>query len=111
PQSLYADFFDITWNSPLYEGRIMVPFLGTSLEDVIAKGELEIVYHDGRFVFKYYNNVFPLQPLSYEVILKNGTGEMPVPVQQLVVQLPKSEDRHVYHERWNEFLLQLKSLY
>lgn len=111
PQSVYADFFDVTWNSPLYEGRIMVPFLGGTLEEVIEKGALQVAYSNGRFVFQYYDNVFPLQPLSYETILLNEDGKTPVPVQQLIAQIPKDEKRRAYSEKWNELLLQLKALY
>ena len=52
-QSIYAVFFDITWTSPLFKGRLMVPFLGDSLEAVIKKSELKLSYQNGRFVFKY----------------------------------------------------------
>src|SRR6478672_9423009 len=38
-RSLYAPFFDVVWNTPLPDERIMVPFLGSALEEVIRKGE------------------------------------------------------------------------
>lgn len=43
-QSTYADFFDTTWTSDLYKGRLMVPFLGATLEEVCDKQELSLVY-------------------------------------------------------------------
>ena len=49
PQSEYASFFDIAWNSSLFEGRLMVPFLGNSLDEVIKKKELTLAYQDQRF--------------------------------------------------------------
>jgi maltooligosyltrehalose synthase len=36
--SRYAPFFDVAWNSSLFQGHIMVPFLGSPLEDVIKTG-------------------------------------------------------------------------
>ncbi|MBC8033587.1 MAG: malto-oligosyltrehalose synthase, partial [Chitinophagaceae bacterium] len=35
--SPYADFFDIVWDSPLYDGRIMVPFEGSELESLLRE--------------------------------------------------------------------------
>src|SRR6478672_9426868 len=34
-KSLYASFFDVVWNTPLPDERLMVPFLGSTLDDVI----------------------------------------------------------------------------
>ncbi len=35
--SVYAGYFDIIWDSPLYEGRIMVPFQGSELESFLKE--------------------------------------------------------------------------
>src|SRR5438067_5446123 len=40
-QSVYASYFDITWNSRLFKGRLMAPFLSKSLQEVIEDGELK----------------------------------------------------------------------
>src|SRR5829696_2186687 len=55
-QSVYASFFDVAWNSELYQGHIMVPFLGSPLEQVINKSELQIAYIDQRLVLQYYES-------------------------------------------------------
>ena len=110
PQSLYAPYFDVAWNSKIYHGRIMVPFLGASLEDVIKNGELTIAYENQRFVFKYYESSYPLQPKSYATILQAADEEPSQAVLQLLAQLPKMEDEQSYAERWNEIRLQLAAL-
>ncbi|HZF64913.1 MAG TPA: alpha-amylase family glycosyl hydrolase [Chitinophagaceae bacterium] len=69
-QSVYAAFFDVSWTGLLYKGRIMVPFLGATLEQVIQNNELKIAYQEGRFVFQYFDSVYPLNPRSYAGILQ-----------------------------------------
>ncbi len=59
-QSEYASVFDITWDSPVCDGKIMVPFLGSNLSDVIHNGELKVEYVEPRFVLKYYESIYPL---------------------------------------------------
>ena len=31
PQSIYAGYFDTVWSDPFYKGRLMVPFLGSTV--------------------------------------------------------------------------------
>ncbi|MFL5809043.1 MAG: malto-oligosyltrehalose synthase, partial [Flavisolibacter sp.] len=110
PQSQFGSFFDITWSDPSYKGRLMVPFLGATLDEVIANSELKIDYRDQRLVFKYYDATYPLQPLSYVDILKPNDQETPDAVKQLMLQLPKMEDEKDYAEAWSEMRLQLAGL-
>src|SRR5690606_20509116 len=49
--SPYAPFFDIA-----SEEKLMVPFLGSSLENVIEQGELKIAIENGKPVFKYFES-------------------------------------------------------
>ena len=101
PQSQYASFFDITWSDPSFSGRLMVPFLGAPVEDTIKNGELKIAYEEQRFVFKYFDAVYPLQPLSYSVILQSSKQKQPDAIVQLLAQLPKMEEAQAYSESWN----------
>ena len=110
-QSRYAVFFDSPFSDSLFEGRIMVPFLGNTLEQVIEKNELLIAYHNGRFVFKYYDAAYPIQPLSYQEILKAGRERCPVAIKQLIGQVPVQEDKEEYAKAWDEFKIQLAGLH
>ena len=110
PQSLYASFFDEAWTSQLYQGRLMVPFLGKDLEETIRQGELKIVYSGKRFAFDYFGNQYPLQPHTYQTILEAHKGRTPESVRQLIRQIPKSEDAPTYATQWEEYLLQLEGL-
>jgi malto-oligosyltrehalose synthase/4-alpha-glucanotransferase len=109
PQSTYAAFFDVAWNSKLYHGRIMVPFLGSSLEDVIKNGELKVAYENQRLVLKYYDSTYPVQPKSYATILQ-AAGDAPQAIQQLLQQSPKTEEEETHTQQWNEMRLQVAAL-
>ncbi|GAA1988406.1 malto-oligosyltrehalose synthase [Terrabacter lapilli] len=61
-QSAYASWFDVDWDAQ--EGRILLPVLGSSLEEVLAAGEITLGEHEGEPVVTYYDHVFPLAPGS-----------------------------------------------
>ncbi|RIV23879.1 malto-oligosyltrehalose synthase [Fibrisoma montanum] len=110
--SYYAQFFDIAWNSELYHGRLMVPFLGSPLDEVIQQGELTVAYQEDRFVFSYFDSVYPLHLRSYATVLL-ADGEKNQAVQQLLVQLEQIhqiDDQDAYATRFVELRLQLASL-
>ncbi|MER7073948.1 malto-oligosyltrehalose synthase [Terrabacter sp. NPDC000476] len=58
--SAYATWFDVDWDAQ--DGRILMPVLGSSLDDVLADGELELGEHEGEAVVRYYDHVFPVAP-------------------------------------------------
>jgi len=112
-QSIYASFFDVGWNSTVYEGRIMVPFLGAELEQVIANNELQVAYVNNKLVLQYYESAYPLNPRSYATILEQGEKQLEA-MQQLLAQMQaikETEDAKAYSQGWDEWLLQLASLY
>ncbi|HVK97923.1 MAG TPA: alpha-amylase family glycosyl hydrolase, partial [Flavisolibacter sp.] len=110
-QSKYADFFDISWTSKLFKGQVMVPFLGSTLEEVIEKGELQLSYEQGRMVLKYYESFYPLHLRSYLKLF--NTDPPNDAIKQLVKQIDaihKIEDAEIISKNWDELLLQLSSL-
>jgi malto-oligosyltrehalose synthase/4-alpha-glucanotransferase len=66
--SAYASFFDIFWDSGIYGGRIMAPFLNGSLKDAIDKAELKLEYENGGFMLRYFDNKFPACKRSTHMI-------------------------------------------
>ena len=58
--SAYARWFDVDWDAQ--GGRILLPVLGSPLEDVIAAGELSVGEHEGEPAVRYYDHVFPIAP-------------------------------------------------
>ncbi|HEY3404737.1 MAG TPA: alpha-amylase family glycosyl hydrolase, partial [Ohtaekwangia sp.] len=109
--SMYASFFDLAWTSDLFQGKLSVPFLGGSLEDVLFNKEIQIEYHQQRLVFRYYENTYPLHPRSYAYILQDP--DAPESIQNLVRQigeLHQLEDNLTYAMRWHELVLQFQAL-
>jgi malto-oligosyltrehalose synthase/4-alpha-glucanotransferase len=110
-QSIYTDFFDITWTTKLFKGKVMVPFLGGSLDEVINNNELKLSYEDGRFVLKYYESWYPLKIYSYLTVL--AAAESNDAIQSLLEQVNNShklEEAADLKKSWDEVLLQMQSL-
>ena len=112
-KSKYAAFFDISWTGKIFHGRIMVPFLGSSLSEVIKNKEIKIDYQQQRLVFNYFDGYYPLNNLAYTSILSQCSKEPSDAIQSLLDQvqtLKQVEDPTIYGLEWNEFLLQFSSL-
>jgi malto-oligosyltrehalose synthase/4-alpha-glucanotransferase len=62
--SAYASYFDL-WKK---DGRIMAPFLGSSLGEAIEKEELKLMCEGQRIVFSYFDRHFPLHASSGETV-------------------------------------------
>ncbi len=110
-QSIYSSFFDTAWSSDLFTGKLMVPFLGASLEDVINNNELKLGYEDGRLCLNYYSSCYPLKAGSYATVLKLAKENDAI--DSLLKQtddLHKTEEVEKFGKGWDELLLQLGSL-
>jgi (1->4)-alpha-D-glucan 1-alpha-D-glucosylmutase len=60
--SRFAGAFDIDWDAPGCDGKIVLPVLDGRLADVIARGELRAVAEAGEPALAYYGRRFPLAP-------------------------------------------------
>jgi (1->4)-alpha-D-glucan 1-alpha-D-glucosylmutase len=72
PSSVYASFFDIDFR-PIkreLENKVLLPVLGDHYGRVLEAGELRVAFDAGAFTLHYYDNVFPLGPRSYPLILE-----------------------------------------
>ncbi|MBW3541154.1 MAG: malto-oligosyltrehalose synthase [Planctomycetes bacterium] len=74
PASQYARWFDIDWRlpDPKSFGRVLVPILGQPLPRVLAAGEIRVVWFEGRFIVRYWDHVFPLDPATVPAICRFG---------------------------------------
>lgn len=107
--SRYASFFDIIWDSKVYDGRLMVPFLGSRLEETIEKGEIKLSSDENGFYLSYYDNHYPLNPRSYATILRQRK-RFPPEIKQVIKEidaLDSIEDTNAYSEKWNEIKSQI----
>lgn len=62
--SLYDDYFD---KNP--DESLMAPFLGSSLEEVLEREEINIVYSQGKLQLSYFESEYPLNYTGYYDIL------------------------------------------
>ncbi|MDA8169676.1 MAG: malto-oligosyltrehalose synthase [Nitrospiraceae bacterium] len=76
--SAYANFFDIDW-TPLKQSlreKVLLPVLGEQYGKVLESGELRLNFKDGSFFISYYENTFPVEPCSYELVLRHRLEEL-----------------------------------
>src|SRR3954469_22000777 len=62
--SRFAHFFDIEWHPVKDElaDKVLIPILGDQYGEVLERQELTLVYADGAFHIKYYEEVLPVAP-------------------------------------------------
>ncbi|HEU4628321.1 MAG TPA: alpha-amylase family glycosyl hydrolase, partial [Gemmatimonadaceae bacterium] len=72
--SPWARWFDIDWHAASDEvrGRVLLPVLGARLGEVLARGELSLRRQGWDLVVAYYENTFPLDPLTWPRVLGLG---------------------------------------
>ncbi len=106
--SEYAEFFDIGWTGP-----IMVPFLGNSLDEIVAKDELKLVFEEDQLRLKYWDSSYPLQPLSYATLLsyQDAPNETIKSFINQVESLRQISDKKEFSAKWKEVALQFNSLH
>lgn len=80
PASRYADWFDIDWHPPVpgMDGKLLVPFLGTSYAEALARGDLELKADGDGFAVWAYGDAekLPVRPEDAEELLqRHGSAE------------------------------------
>ena len=75
PSSPYAAYFDIDWHprKPELEGKVLLPLLGEQYGRVLERGELVLVYDDGRFFLDYHETRLPVAPAPTAAVLRLAT--------------------------------------
>lgn len=71
--SKYHNFFDVDWNHPArrLKDKILAPFLATSYEEALKKGDIKLAYQeDHGFIIKYKNLKFPVKTEFSQDILR-----------------------------------------
>ena len=112
-QSVFATYFDIAWNSGLFQGKLMLPFLSKDSEEMIDAGEVKAVYDVSRFALDFDGQKFPLNLRSYTTLFQN-IEEKSQALTQLLGQLEEMnrvEDAPTFSLHWDEWTMQLRALY
>ena len=109
--SEYASYFDIDFDHPDFGGKIIIPFLGSSVEEALKKGEIQVSVRNGRIVFQYYDFIFPVNDESLISYLKE---EINPNLKLLATKLKKHglsyDEAHSVVEAFNEDISKLKEL-
>ncbi|MGK7397480.1 MAG: malto-oligosyltrehalose synthase [Candidatus Cyclobacteriaceae bacterium M3_2C_046] len=73
-RSRFHTYFDINWDhpNPDLQHKLLVPFLGSSLEEILSKGELKLVFETRGFTLKYFDNEYPVSVESYHQLMVLG---------------------------------------
>jgi (1->4)-alpha-D-glucan 1-alpha-D-glucosylmutase len=58
--SAYAHWFDVEWDAPGADGRLVLPVLGATPAEAVASGDLTIVEEDGQARIAYFDDRFPV---------------------------------------------------
>lgn len=72
PDSAYYHYFDIDWEQ---SGKVMAPFLGSPLEEVISNKELQLEVSKKGFLLVYFDHKYCAAARSYAVILGKDLGD------------------------------------
>jgi (1->4)-alpha-D-glucan 1-alpha-D-glucosylmutase len=75
PGSRYARAFDIDWDAPGLEGKVLAPFLGDQPAAALQKGELKLVRENGQLAFAYFDHRFPLR--AEDQLLRDRSFSVP----------------------------------
>ncbi len=69
-RSVYYSYFDIISSETLYNGKLMIPFLGSALNETLNNNEIQLNIKDGRFILTYGEEYYPINLKSYITILQ-----------------------------------------
>ncbi len=72
PSSLYAAYFNIIWDPPKPElkNKVLLAVLDQQFGKIIESQGFNVVYEEGAFFVEYQTRRFPLNPFTWQVILK-----------------------------------------
>ena len=76
--SQFASYFDIDW-SPVKSDltdKISLPLLGGQYGKVLEEGQLVIRFEEGAFSLHYFENILPIAPRMYAIILGEGIASL-----------------------------------
>jgi (1->4)-alpha-D-glucan 1-alpha-D-glucosylmutase len=73
PNSLRAEYFDIAWAPPRkdLQNRVLLPILGGPYGEVLERGELKLVFEQGRIQLAYFDRRLPLGPKTLIPVLES----------------------------------------
>jgi malto-oligosyltrehalose synthase/4-alpha-glucanotransferase len=109
-RSAYAQFFDISPTSKLFEGKVMVPFLGSDLDEAIREGNLVLEADEEKMYLKYMEAAYPVCAESYLAILQSElqTDKLGA-IMASIETLLKLDDPEAFSKEWESVQAQFKA--
>jgi (1->4)-alpha-D-glucan 1-alpha-D-glucosylmutase len=82
--SRYARYFDIDWDAedPELRGKVLLPVLGTPLQDVIGSGDIALAQTADGFAAHYFTHVFPISQRHRDDIERLGLAAFDAKTEQ-----------------------------
>jgi (1->4)-alpha-D-glucan 1-alpha-D-glucosylmutase len=70
PASEFYNYFDIQWDhpSPSLNKKLMVPFLGDSLDTCLKKNQLTLSFGKNGFEVSYFKTAYPISSVGYDIL-------------------------------------------
>ena len=77
PSSRFARFFDISWNPVKHElaNKLLIPILGDQYGAALERQDLQLIFQNGAFFIRYYDEVLPVAPDTYTLIFEGALAE------------------------------------
>lgn len=70
--SAYSGYFDIDWNHPEFQNKLIVPILGKSCEQAVNDGEIQLKWENGGLLIRYYDFTLPVSGESFHELLEQN---------------------------------------
>ena len=77
--SAYADFFDVDFDAPGLDGKLLAPFLGSAYAETLEKGELVVKPRGDGYAVFYAEHCFPLRDVDRQTIRAEGVEAFMAP--------------------------------
>ncbi|TVQ93006.1 MAG: malto-oligosyltrehalose synthase [Bacteroidetes bacterium] len=110
--SMFHKVFDFEPNVPEPNNKLMVPFLGTSLEEVLQNNELRLGWKNGNFSINYFDNSYPVNFESFFTIIETNLRNAPISFKKLWKELlnkPVKAGKGFLNGKWEKTKIQLAS--
>ncbi len=110
--SAYSGYFDIDWEHPVFNGKLMVPNLGKSPENAVIAGEIKLIWHNGGFFISYYDFKIPINGDSFHDLLEESKAlEDSYYVGQGIARDDYKTDTAFHGFGWSNSRQRLQSIY
>jgi (1->4)-alpha-D-glucan 1-alpha-D-glucosylmutase len=99
--SEYYHYFDINWQHPskALNEKVMVPFLGSELDDCIGNGELQLSFTQQGFTIDYFDAQYPLSIPAYDYLAEQDVHGT---LRNNFTAFTENADSLKFHD-WQEF--------